>query len=184
MTDARTVTLGGVAAGVPPSNGHTAPPDAAPGSVLERVRSVANAKRAPLALDLPLDNPPWDGRLVIRYGTLPIDDAERFAAMNDKLGELAQSLNLMVDACRTVLWAEDGVTTDLGVRLDAGLWTFMDWPLPPTKTIEHIAPRDVITVLFGDNSVALGGHLNKLGKWMDNPSLDAESLGESPAASS
>jgi hypothetical protein len=145
---------------------------------------VANARRSPLTLDLPIGVPPFGDLFRIRYGTLPIDQAERFAAMSDKLSDVAQSLNLMVDACRTCLWVEDGVTTDLGVRLDTALWELMDWPLPPTKTLEHIVPRDVITILFGDNALGLGSHLGKLGEWMVHPDKDVGDLGESPVASS
>jgi hypothetical protein len=184
VTDSRVVNIG-----VPPpattSNGIAATPSGAPpSSVLERVRSVANAQREPLRIDIPVELPPWDGRLVVRYGTLPIDQAERFSALQDRLSDIDVSLDMMVTACRTLLWVEDGQTVDMGVRLDYSLWEYMQWPLPPGTTYQDMTAREVITKVFDDNSLALGNHLTRLSEWMARPSEAVKSPGESQAAAS
>jgi hypothetical protein len=157
----------------------------APGSVLERVRTAANAPREHRTLDTPVWAEPFNGRLVIRYRLLPVGEIERFSELQGRITNLALALDMLQSTCVTVLWAEDGETTDLGVRLDGRLWELFGWELPaPGMRPEDLTIREIVTGVFGDNGMAVGAHVQEVSEWMAAPDEEQRSPGESLAATS
>lgn len=161
-----------------PNGGSEAPP----GSALARVRSAAARQRERRTFDLAVGGA-FGEHLVIRYGTLPIDELERYGELADSISNLSLALDLMVSACRTVLWLEDGEATDLGVRIEQRLWELLDWPLPPgVDQLADVTTREIVDTLFGHNAMAVGNHLGELVAWMQDPGVAAP--GESSGVTS
>jgi hypothetical protein len=145
------------------------------------VRAAAARQREVHTLDLAVGGA-FGTQLVVRYGTLPVDELDRYAELADNVGNLSLALDMMVRACRTLLWVEADQQHDLEVGLDARLWTLMDWPLPAGMEASDVTAREVVDALFGHNALALGGHLTALVEWMQNPGGDV--VGEPSGATS
>ena len=144
---------------------------AEPGSALARIRAAAAAQRKDRSLELPVGGEFGD-RLVLRYGLLPLEDMDRYADLaagaSPRLSAL--TIDMMVSACRTVLWREQGTDTDLAVGLTAELWELMDWPLPEgVDELADLTPREIVLALFGGNGMAVVGHAEELMTWMRAP---------------
>jgi hypothetical protein len=162
-------------------NGASGSEEAPAGSALAHVRAAAARQREARTLDLPVGGA-FGGRLVLRYGTLPLRELERYGELGDSLTNLSLALDMMVSACRTVLWREDGIDTDLGVRIEPALWQLMDWPLPPGLDLADLTAREIVDALFGSNAMAVGSHLGELVAWMQEPGVPVP--GESSGATS
>ena len=160
------------------SNGAPAA-DAPPGSMLATLRARAAAQRKDKHLDLPVGGAFGDS-LVIRYRLLPVDQAERFAELGERLSNIALVIDMMVTTCMTVLWREHEADTDLGVGLDQRLWDLLGWPMP--ETVDELTPHEVVVGLFADNALALGEHAERLATWMRAP--EGPPVGEPSAGSS
>lgn len=149
--------------------------DAAPGSVLAQVRAAAAAQRQTKTLRLPVGGEFGD-RLIIVYGVLPVDELERYVALAaaGTMRELTLAIDMAIGSCKTLIWHEHDVDTDLHVRLDNALWQLLDWPLPEgVDDVDQLTPADVVRHLFGGNGIALAEHLEQLSNWMRNPGGDA-----------
>lgn len=134
--------------------------DAPAGSVLDGLRKAAVRQRKERTIDLPVGGA-FGERLVVRYGTLPIEELDRYAELQGNITNVALAIDMMVSTCRTVLWREDGQETDLGVGLGTDLWELLDWPLP--EGVEELTPREVVLGLFGaKEGMRLGNHLAAL----------------------
>lgn len=170
---------------VVPQGSGAATADAAPGSVLARLRQQAAAQRVEKTLELSVGGS-FGENLVIRYGMLPVDELERYMELAGKMGaltNLAVAIDMAVSSCRTFLWREDGTETDLNVRIGSPLWTLLDWPLPDgIDDANELTPREVMLALFGGNSVMLAAHLGRLETWMQDP--EVKPPGEASAATS
>jgi hypothetical protein len=156
--------------------------DAAPGSVLASLRARAKAQRQDKTLDLAVGGD-FGEHLVVRYGLLALDELDRYAILGQsgRTPDMTLAIDMMVAACRTLLWRDNGVDTDLAVGLDAGLWQLLDWPLPPgVEAHDDLTAREVVDALFGHNGSALAQHLDELARWMQNPRVIEP--GESSAA--
>lgn len=155
---------------------------AEPGSALARIRAAAAAQRQDRHQDIAVGGA-FGEHLVIRYGLLPLEDMDRYADLaTGKAPRLsALTIDMMVSACRTVLWREDGTDTDLATGLDSGLWELLDWPLPPETTPEELTPREIVLAVFGGNGMAVVEHAEQLMSWMRAPGAGP---GESSAATS
>lgn len=162
-----------------PASGTDAPE---PGSALARMRAAAAAQRRERHLDLPVGGEFGD-QLVVRYGLLPLEDMDRYADLSTgKTPRLsALTIDMMVSACRTVLWREHDTDTDLNVGLDSALWELLAWPLPPETGPEDLTPREIVLALFGGNGMAVVEHAEALMSWMRAPGATP---GESSAATS
>lgn len=156
--------------------------DAAPGSALARARAAAARQREAQTHDLTVGGA-FGEHLVIRYGTLPTGELERYAELAESITNLSLALDMMVSACRTVLWREGDELTDLDVRLDWHLWQLLDWPLPAgVDDVQDVTTRELVDTLFGRNALALGTHLGALTTWMQDPGGDEP--GEASGATS
>lgn len=152
------------------SNGTTR--DAPAGSPLARARAAAARQREVHTHDLAVGGA-FGEHLLVRYGTLPTEELDRYAELSDSIGNLSLAIDLMVQSCRTIVWRDDDELTDLDVRLDWRLWTLLEWPLPPgVDEAEDVTSRELIDTLFGHNALALGTHLGELVTWMQNPGGD------------
>lgn len=146
---------------------------APPGSALARLRQQAARQRETRTLDLTVGGA-FGEQLVVRYGTLPVSELERYAELGDKLTNLSLVIDAMVSSCRTVLFEGD----DLEVQLDHRLWTLLDWELPATiDSADELMPREVIEALFGQNALALGEHVEQLVTWMQKGATPGEPSG-------
>jgi hypothetical protein len=157
------------------------PADAAPGSVLGELRARARAQRAVKTKDIAVGGDFAD-KLVIRYGLLPLDELDRYAMLGaaGATPDMTMAIDMMVAACRTLIWRSDGADTDLNVGLNAALWRLLDWPLPEgIESHEELTAREVVGALFGGNGTALATHLDELAAWMQAP---GDSPGEASAA--
>jgi hypothetical protein len=143
-------------------------PDAVPGSALARARAAAARAREQRTLDLAVGGS-FGERLVVRYGTLGIDELDHHAELVES-GTTASSLSLdmIVRAARTVLWREDdGELIDFEVGLDHRLWTLLDWPLPAgIDDPVDVTTRDLLDALFERNALRLEEHLSVVTTWM------------------
>jgi hypothetical protein len=151
----------------------------------ERARATTRAGRG--AAPRPHARAPVGGAttLVIRYRLLPVGEIERFSELQGRITNLALALDMLQSTCVTVLWAEDGETTDLGVRLDGRLWELFGWELPASgMRPEDLTIREIVTGVFGDNGMAVGAHVQEVSEWMAAPDEEQRSPGESLAATS
>lgn len=153
-----------------------------PGSALARIRSAAAAQRVARSTEIAVGGAFAD-HLWLRYGLLPLEEMDRYAELSAGASPRLSALtvDMMVSACRTVLWREDGIQTDLEVGLDGRLWELMDWPLPPATTAAELTPREIVLALFGGNGMGVVEHAEQLMTWMRGP---GQPPGESSAATS
>lgn len=167
---------------VPAHAGPSAEPTE-PGSALARIRAAAAAQRAERTTDIAVGGA-FGQRLWVRYGVLPLEEMDRYADLatgaTPRMSALA--VDMMVSACRTVLWREDGSETDLEVGLDSRLWELMAWPLPTGTEPADLTPREVVLALFGGNGMAVVEHSTELITWMSGG--EGPGPGESSAATS
>lgn len=158
------------------SNG-TPAGDVAPGSALARARAAAERARERRTLDLPVGGSFGD-ELVVRYGTLGIDELDRHAELVEGGTGLASiSLDVMTRAAITVLGrGDDGELEDFGVALDHRLWSLLDWPLPDGITDPvDVTTRELLEQLFEHNALRLEEHLSTLTVWMREGTMPGES---------
>lgn len=159
--------------------------DAAPGSVLTRLRQQAAAQRVAKTLDLTVGGD-FGEDLVIRYGMLPVAELEHYVDLVGRAGKvnnLALGIDMCVSSCQTILYRDQGTEVDLNVKIEGQLWQLLDWPLPEgVDSTDTLVPKEIMLALFGGNSVALAAHIGRVEMWMQDPGGSAP--GEASAATS
>jgi hypothetical protein len=157
-------------------------PAAAPGSILAELRQRAARTRELKTHDVPVGGDFGD-RLIVRYGMPARGVMDRYIALvqaGGKISELAANVDLAVASCRTLLARDGEHLVDLDVKLDAGLWRLLDWPLPEgVESHDELTASEVMYALFGGNEVRLASHVGDVGQWLQNP---GEPPGEASAA--
>jgi hypothetical protein len=157
--------------------------DAAPGSILAGLRERAARTRENKTLDVVVGGDFGDA-LVVRYGMPQRGVMDRYIALvqaGGKISELSATIDLAVASCRTLLARDGDRLVDLNVRLDAGLWRLLDWPLPEgIESHDELTADEVAYALFGGNEVRLANHVGEVGQWLQNPG--GEPPGEASAA--
>jgi hypothetical protein len=150
----------------------TLPPDAAPDSMLASLRRLGEAQRAEHTTEVAVGGEFGD-RLKIRYGVLPMDEMERYTELvqTGSLTNMGLAIDMMVACCRSLAFTDDRgqeqvLTDEQGaVKIGPRLAALMGW-----ESIDGtpMKPREVVKYLFGDNAMALDGHLTRLLEWMRN----------------
>ena len=145
--------------------------DAAPGSLLSALRHTAAQEREHRSLTLDLPGR-WKGLLRARYGTIGLDEMERFTGTaRTNTSEIGASLELLSQACKAIeaydrdedrwLVLED----DLGpVTFDDRLARLLAWPRPDPEFTFSV--RDVYDTMFDGNAVTLGEHTSAVAQFM------------------
>jgi hypothetical protein len=146
--------------------------DAAPGSLLAGLRQTAAEKRA--AATVTVDIPGrWKGKLRARYGTVGLDELERYADAANLAGSsnLGQSLEILSRACEAIeaYDAETGswlvLEDDLGpVTFDDRLTRLLQWPRPDEEFTFPV--RTVYETMFDGNGMAVGAHVGRVAEFM------------------
>ena len=154
--------------------------DAPPGSMLASLRAHAAAQRRQRTLDVPVGGDL--GNLIVRYGYLGVDAMDRYGELvPGQIKQTSLTIDMLVSACRTVLYRHDDQLQDLDVGLGGKLWGLLGWDLPPgIERAEDVPTPDVVLALFGGNGMALVTHAERVITWMQDP-VD---VGESSAATS
>jgi hypothetical protein len=152
-------------------NGHEpAPADAAPGSLLARLRSQAVQQAEDRTVEAPIGGS-FDPPIMAVYGVLPPEELERYAELAGGTSNLELVLDMLVRTNRS-LWTSDGERR-VELRDDRGAVTYghrlaelLGIPHPPDTELE---PREVLLALFGRNGMALASHASQVVTWMQNP---------------
>jgi hypothetical protein len=150
--------------------------DAAPGSLVERLRRRAQDVQRQRTFELPV--PGWGGELVLRFKPLEIAQLERFLARD--ASDVSANIEAMGVCCVAVLGRDGGRFVELAdaegpVRIEHRLGVLLGMPIPPDATL---TTREVVLMLFGGNAMALGAFVDRLVTWMTDPSA-REAPGES-----
>jgi hypothetical protein len=141
------------------------PVDAAPDSLLARLRQQAARQREERHIELEIGG--WfEPPLIARYGVLPVHELER---MNQNIDTqrpdiVGYGLEVMARSNSAIL-ARDGERL-IELRDERGAVTF-GLPIPPDE--DNLSPREVIVAVFGGNALALNAHGGSLIQWMQNP---------------
>lgn len=145
--------------------------DAAPGSLLGQLRATAAQKRTSETLTLPLPGR-WEGKLRVVYGTVGLDELERFAeSVGSNASNISGSLEVMARAVRAIEAydaADDGwlvLEDELGpVTFDDRLARLLDWPRPGDEFT--FSARQVYEEMFDGNGFALSAHVGRVAAFM------------------
>jgi len=142
--------------------------DAAPGSLLSSLRQTAARQRREQTVTIDLPGR-WKGQLRARYGTVSLDELERF--QDGKTSGATTTLEIMSRACEAIEAydpAEGGwlvLEDDLGpVTFDDRLARLLDWQRPdddftfPTKVVWE--------TMFDGNGFALGRHVSQVAEFL------------------
>jgi hypothetical protein len=146
--------------------------DAAPGSLLAELRKTAAAKRsdAEITVDIPGR---WKGKLRARYGTVGLDELERYSDSANLAGttNLNASLEILAQACEAIeafdpesdtwLVLEDGLGP---VTFDDRLTRLLQWPRPDEEFT--FPTRTVYETMFDGNGIAIGAHVGQVAAFM------------------
>ena len=158
-----------------------APEDrAAPGSLLDRLRSRAADVQRERTLDLSV--PGWHGELVLRFRPLDVGQLERFVE-NRRAGRpsgVSESIDALATCCVGVFGRDGGRLVELAddggpLRIEHRLGVLLGQPVPPGATL---TVREVVLGLFGGNAFALGTFVDRMVEWMSDPDA-SEPPGES-----
>lgn len=157
--------------------------DAAPGSMLSRLRKQADEQQKDKFQDFPVGGEFGD-MLQIRYKPLKPDELDDF--INRQTDQtmskvVAIGMDMMARSCIGVFTydPETGVKEELlfggnKIGLDNRLMQILEIPQPHGA----MTSREVITLLFGYNGPAIAGHADKVATWMQDPkaSVGSESV--------
>jgi hypothetical protein len=155
-------------------------PPAAPGSLLDRLRTRAADTRV-RTLDVPMPGR-WRHELVLRFRPLGVGQLERFveARRVGNASGVGESIEVMATCCVGV-YGRDGERMEaLGdadgpVRLEHRLGVLLGMPAPYGASL---TTREVVLWLFEDNSFALASVVDRLVEWAQDPDAN-EPAGES-----
>jgi len=155
--------------------------DAPAGSMLAALRRRAASQRAVKHLDVAVGGD-FGEDLLVRYGYLALEDMDRYGDLQPgQIRATSLTIDMLISACRTVLFRHQGQLVDLEVGLGGELWERLGWPLPAGITNARDIPApDVVAELFARNGMALVTHAERVVSWMQDPA-DA---GEASAATS
>lgn len=146
--------------------------DAAPGSLLSQLRVTAAQKRASETLTLPLPGR-WEGKLRVVYGTVGLDELERFAESvgSSSASNITGSLEVMARAVKAIQAydpADDGwlvLEDELGpVTFDDRLAKLLQWDRPGDEFT--FSARQVYERMFDGNGFALSAHVGRVATFM------------------
>lgn len=146
--------------------------DAAPGSLLNELRTTAARKREAASETFGLPGR-WAGKVRARYGVVSLDELERFtdATQLNGASDVNVSLDILARACQAIegkdpetgewLVLED----ELGpVTFDDRLTRLLNWPRADP---EYTFPvRVVYETMFDGNGIALGQHIGAVSQFM------------------
>jgi hypothetical protein len=144
---------------------------AAPGSLLDRLRSRAADSRA-RTLDVSVPGR-WRGELVLRFRPLGVGQLERFVE-GRRAGQASgtsESIEVMATCCVGV-YGRDGdrmeplSDEDGPLRLEHRLGVLLGMAAPYGATL---TTREVVLWLFADNAFALGAVVDRLVEWAADP---------------
>jgi hypothetical protein len=155
--------------------------DAAPGSVLARMRAQVAEQQRVRTLELPVGG---STTLVIRYRVLSAREWDKYAVLltpsaaraGEEAGQLPPmsvlNARMMAAACETVLWIDDetGERHDLEARLDSSLARKLAFPLPAGVDYGDLGVLEVVDHLFA-TPVAVTAHAGELAQWMQDPTV-------------
>jgi hypothetical protein len=139
----------------------------APDSLVAKLNRVAERKRK--TAELTVELPGWEGQLRATYGTVGLDDIERFQETLSG-SNITASLQMMARACRSLEVLDDDGSWRV-LEDDAGPVTFDDrlarklgWPRPD-ETFTYTS-RAVYQGVFDDNGFLIGQHVAQVARWM------------------
>ncbi len=157
-------------------NSTTPPPPAAPDSIIAKLREK-RAKQAKIKTEAFEVGGEFGEMLQIRYKPLEPDHLDDFLAKIDEVNmqrAIQMNMDMMSKACvgvegydpetkeRTPLLDDAGQP----ILLDNRLAVLLDMPIPGGFPL---TAREVITLLFGNNGLAIGAHGDKVTDWMRDP---------------
>lgn len=174
--------------------------DAAPDSLLAELRGRAAQKRrkAETALVIPGDR--WAGSLRIRYGTMELDELDRWRTSGIDMDDatLAASLEIIARAVRSVEGRSSAtgdwrvLEDNLGpVKVDDRLARLLQWERPGEDFTYSV--REVYDRLFDGNGFAITQHVASIAQFMglveediasSEPSTDGGLTRSAPPSSS
>jgi hypothetical protein len=152
------------------AEGPRAVADAAPGSLIARLRARAQETQRARTLDLPV--PGWGGELVLRFQPLDIAALEHLLSHRGAeatTSGINETVDAMVRACVAVLATDEGELVTLEdeagpIRLENRLVVLLG------LDADHVlTAREVVLRLFGGNAFALADYVDKLVTWMNDP---------------
>jgi hypothetical protein len=161
------------------------------GSLISKLRGAAKAQQETHYKDLKVGGEFRDN-LWIRYQTLGDAQMDRFINRRAQLRQIQEldpkkdlpftelNMDLMAHACSAVVGKSDGEEviledSDGPLRLEHRLAVFLELPVPGEFTLPA---RDVITLIFGGNALAIIDHGDDLMEWLRDP-VEQQSAGES-----
>ena len=154
-------------------------PQAAPGSLLDRLRSRA-AEQGKRTLDLPVPGR-WRGELVLRFRPLDVGQLERFVENRQagRVSGVSESIDALATCCVGVLGRDGDRLTELAdergpVRIEPRLAALLAMP----GADDSFTAREVVLWLFDNNAFALGTYVDRMVEWMADPDA-SEPPGES-----
>jgi hypothetical protein len=173
------VTGGSLDAPKPEPEGST---DAAPGSLISRIRKAAARQQQETIKDFAVGGA-FGEWLMIRYKPLAPEVMDQFLLQQKEDTPAIQlNMDMMARACIAVVGHDPNtgekeiLQDELGpVLLEHRLAVALALPIP---TGAKLTAREVISMLFGQNGIAIGAHGDQVSEWMKNPQGE-DDLGES-----
>lgn len=166
-------------AGVTLDNGAEAPDivrsEPPPDSMISKLRRRATAQQKALIKAFPVGGEFGDW-LQIRYTPLPPDQLDDFIVRQDEASQeraIQLNMDMMARSCVEVIGFDPSTKTvevlqdDRGpVKLEHRLAVLLDLPVSSGAIL---TAREVITILFGRNGLAIGQHGDEVVGWMRKP---------------
>lgn len=148
--------------------------DAAPGSLLSRLRHEAQEVREARTLTVPIPRDQGRVQLRARYGVLGLDELERLqSAMAPSVSNLTGSLEILSRAVQAIEALDPAggpddwlvLEDDLGpVTFDDRLARLLDWDRPDDDFTFSV--RGVYERMFDGNGIAVGQHAATVAEFM------------------
>lgn len=149
--------------------------DAAPSSILSRLRQRAEAQREEKFIDMPVGGDFGD-MLQIRYKPLKPEEMDAFVAGKTDAQlqqQVALTMDMMARSCVGIYSWDPDDNTKVELRdggqpmyLDNRLANMLELPQPGGVPMTS---REIISCLFGYNGAAIAAHGNRLAEWMQDP---------------
>jgi hypothetical protein len=155
--------------------------DAAPGSLMSRIRKAAARQQKETTKDFPVGGA-FGEWLMIRYKPLAPEVMDQFLLQQkDDSPAIQLNMDMMARACVAVVGhdpntgSKEILQDERGpVLLEHRLAVLLSLPIPSGA---QLTAREVISMLFGRNGIAIGSHGDQVSEWMKNPQ-DEDDLGE------
>jgi hypothetical protein len=164
-----------VMATVPQSAPNGGGSDAAPSSILSRLRRKAESQQADKFIDLPVGGE-FGNMLQIRYKPLRPEEMDSFieGKTDQQLSQVvAMTMDMMARSCIGVFTYDPETEIKEELR-DGGQPMYLDNRLAlmlqlPQPGGVPMTSREIISCLFGYNGPAISRHGNLLADWMQDP---------------